>query len=212
VPVSDHPCLGPGADLTQPIAPDRLEWKAKQLNITSRMPRVEPAGFLSTPGLQPEFDEVQRTRVCGRDEDCDGLARSAGQGAAARKPADSVREQSRVRIYLTEQRVRALAGLEFSGAPPHRLAMATLATRPVDVAADRALLLHSARFIVREQDAGRTYSDVKLVVVVVCPPPGRIRTCDTRFSTATTLRYESSGVSVWHWFGGRVLDLACWRW
>lgn len=31
-------------------------------------------------------------------------------------------------------------------------------------------------------------------------------------STATTLRYESTGVSVRYGFDGRVVDLVCWSW
>ncbi|NIJ14643.1 serine/threonine protein kinase [Saccharomonospora amisosensis] len=45
----------------------RLEWAAKQLRITQRVPRVEPAIFLSAPDLRSELDEVQSTRVYGRD-------------------------------------------------------------------------------------------------------------------------------------------------
>lgn len=51
----------------------RLEWAAKHLHISQRIPRIEPAIFLSAPGLEADLDEVQRTRVYGRDEQCDGL-------------------------------------------------------------------------------------------------------------------------------------------
>ena len=51
----------------------RLEWAAKQNHYTGRIPRIEPAIFLSAPGLTSELDEVQRTRVYGRDGQVDGL-------------------------------------------------------------------------------------------------------------------------------------------
>lgn len=51
----------------------RLRWAANRLNISQRIPRIEPAVFLSAPGLHSELDEVQRTRVYGRDEASDGL-------------------------------------------------------------------------------------------------------------------------------------------
>jgi serine/threonine protein kinase len=60
-------------DLKSKELKGRLEWAAKQLHITHRVPRVEPAVFLSAPGLRSELDEVQRTRVYGRDEASDGL-------------------------------------------------------------------------------------------------------------------------------------------
>lgn len=51
----------------------RLEWAARQLNISEKVPRVEPAVFLSDPGLVAELDDVQRTRVYGRDDTSRGL-------------------------------------------------------------------------------------------------------------------------------------------
>ncbi|CAM2856626.1 BREX system serine/threonine kinase PglW [Saccharomonospora xinjiangensis] len=51
----------------------RLEWAAKQNHFSGRIPRIEPAIFLSAPGLVSELDEVQRTRVYGRDEQVEGL-------------------------------------------------------------------------------------------------------------------------------------------
>ncbi|MFB9688206.1 DEAD/DEAH box helicase [Amycolatopsis plumensis] len=53
------------------------------------------------------------------------------------------------RICLPEVDERALAGLKFSEALPHRLAMATLATRLADLDAARELLLRPVRFVVR---------------------------------------------------------------
>ncbi|ONI70889.1 serine/threonine protein kinase [Actinosynnema sp. ALI-1.44] len=51
----------------------RLEWAAKQLNISSHIPRVEPAIFLSATDLRSQLDAVQRTNVYGRDEVNSGL-------------------------------------------------------------------------------------------------------------------------------------------
>jgi serine/threonine protein kinase len=51
----------------------RLDWAARELHISQRIPRVEPSIFLSAPGLVAELDEVQRARVYGRDDDCQGL-------------------------------------------------------------------------------------------------------------------------------------------
>jgi Nuclease-related domain len=51
-----------------------LEWTARKLKMPKlRIPRVEPAVFLSDPGLRAHLDEVQMTRVYGRDEAAEGL-------------------------------------------------------------------------------------------------------------------------------------------
>jgi hypothetical protein len=60
-------------DLKSKELKSRLEWAARELRVTQRIPRIEPSTFLSAPGLVSELDDVQRTRVYGRDEDCDGL-------------------------------------------------------------------------------------------------------------------------------------------
>lgn len=51
----------------------RLEWAARQLHISQRVPWVEPAIFLSARGLESRLDEVQRSHVYGRDDECDDL-------------------------------------------------------------------------------------------------------------------------------------------
>ncbi|GAA1837118.1 BREX system serine/threonine kinase PglW [Pseudonocardia alni subsp. carboxydivorans] len=52
----------------------RLEWAAKRKGMrTLRIPRVQPAIFLTHRGLESHLDDVQRTRVYGRDEDSTGL-------------------------------------------------------------------------------------------------------------------------------------------
>lgn len=52
----------------------RLEWAARRLNMGNyRIPRVEPAIFLTDPGLRAELDDVQKERVYGRDEAVVGL-------------------------------------------------------------------------------------------------------------------------------------------
>ncbi|MEV3920804.1 BREX system serine/threonine kinase PglW [Actinomadura coerulea] len=54
----------------------RLTWAARELGFFSvRVPRVEPAVFLTAPNLESELDEVQRTRVYGRDDRETGLGR-----------------------------------------------------------------------------------------------------------------------------------------
>jgi len=60
-------------DLKSKELKGRLEWAARQLDISDRIPRVEPAIFLSDPGLVAELDDVQRSRVYGRDETSEGL-------------------------------------------------------------------------------------------------------------------------------------------
>src|SRR4051794_33118242 len=51
----------------------RLEWAARKLRLNDRLPRVEPAIFLSDPGLRASLDEVQAARVYGRDDAAEGL-------------------------------------------------------------------------------------------------------------------------------------------
>jgi len=52
----------------------RLEWAADRLKLDRRrVPRVEPAVFLSDPGLRSRLDEVQSVRVYGRDEHAIGV-------------------------------------------------------------------------------------------------------------------------------------------
>lgn len=51
----------------------RLEWAARRLKVTARVPRVEPAVFLSDPGLVATLDDVQAARVYGRDDAAQGL-------------------------------------------------------------------------------------------------------------------------------------------
>jgi hypothetical protein len=52
----------------------RLEWAADRLKLDrKRIPRIEPAVFLSDPGLRAHLDEVQSVRVYGRDEAAKGV-------------------------------------------------------------------------------------------------------------------------------------------
>ncbi|WP_067479690.1 BREX system serine/threonine kinase PglW [Actinomadura hibisca] len=54
----------------------RLSWAAGKLHLTGvKVPRVEPAVFLTDPNLVSELDEVQRARVYGRDDVDTGLGR-----------------------------------------------------------------------------------------------------------------------------------------
>ncbi|HEY6798607.1 MAG TPA: deoxyribodipyrimidine photo-lyase, partial [Kineosporiaceae bacterium] len=52
---------------------DRLEWAARQLNLPLRIPMIHPAVFLSASGLDAHLDEVQATKVFGRDGASRGL-------------------------------------------------------------------------------------------------------------------------------------------
>jgi serine/threonine protein kinase len=60
-------------DLKSKELRSQLEWAARKLRIGDRLPRVEPAVFLSDPGLRSELDEVQKVRVYGRDDAAEGL-------------------------------------------------------------------------------------------------------------------------------------------
>ncbi|MGH3622546.1 MAG: NERD domain-containing protein, partial [Sciscionella sp.] len=62
-------------DLKSKELKTRLDWAMKQLRLNYRIPRVEPAVFLSAPGLESALDEVQAVRVYGRDGACTGLPR-----------------------------------------------------------------------------------------------------------------------------------------
>ncbi|WP_307826527.1 BREX system serine/threonine kinase PglW [Streptomyces pactum] len=54
----------------------QLQWAARRRNMNPRtLPRVQPAVFLSDPNLESHLDEIQRTRVYGRDDGASGLAR-----------------------------------------------------------------------------------------------------------------------------------------
>ncbi|MET8412536.1 BREX system serine/threonine kinase PglW [Streptomyces sp. NPDC005195] len=60
-------------DLKSKELKGQLEWAARKLYPRLRIPRVEPAVFLSDPGLASELDDVQRIRVYGRDGTASGL-------------------------------------------------------------------------------------------------------------------------------------------
>jgi Nuclease-related domain len=90
----------------------RLEWAARQLHITQRVPWVEPAIFLSARGLESGLDEVQRSHVYGRDEDCAGLP-GIWQDLLAKPPQ---REARRVTPEFSRQVLSAL--LEKIGIAP----------------------------------------------------------------------------------------------
>ncbi|WP_199485230.1 BREX system serine/threonine kinase PglW [Actinomadura craniellae] len=55
-------------DLKSKELKGQLEWAARQLGLTGLViPRIEPSVFLTDPNLLCELDEVQRTRVFGRE-------------------------------------------------------------------------------------------------------------------------------------------------
>ncbi|MFC4035535.1 BREX system serine/threonine kinase PglW [Streptomyces polygonati] len=53
----------------------QLQWAARQIGIRHPLPRIEPAVFLSAPGLVSHLDAVQQLRVFGRDDGASGLPR-----------------------------------------------------------------------------------------------------------------------------------------
>jgi hypothetical protein len=77
VTASDADALVPGTHFTDLKSKDlksRLEGAAQRLKLpTLRIPRVEPAVFLSDPGLRSRLDEVQSVRVYGRDDAAIGV-------------------------------------------------------------------------------------------------------------------------------------------
>lgn len=60
-------------DLKSKELKGQLEWAARKLYPRLRIPRIEPAVFLSDPGLVSELDEVQRIRIYGRDGSASNL-------------------------------------------------------------------------------------------------------------------------------------------
>ncbi|MFD8508915.1 BREX system serine/threonine kinase PglW [Streptomyces sp. NPDC059687] len=60
-------------DLKSKELKGQLEWAARKLYPRLRIPRIEPAVFLSDPGLVSELDDVQRIRIYGRDGSASNL-------------------------------------------------------------------------------------------------------------------------------------------
>lgn len=52
---------------------NRLEWAAGKLRVREQVPFIEPAVFLSAPGLRSELDEQQRPKVYGCNDRTTGL-------------------------------------------------------------------------------------------------------------------------------------------
>lgn len=53
----------------------QLQWAARKLGLGDRVPRIEPAVFLSASDLESHLDEIQRIKVYGRDDGASGLRR-----------------------------------------------------------------------------------------------------------------------------------------
>ncbi len=93
----------------------RLEWAARKLRINDRLPRVEPAVFLSDAGLHSYLDDVQKARVYGRDDAVEGLP-WIWRDLLARPPQ---REQQRITPHFAAQvlpRLMAEIGIRASTA------------------------------------------------------------------------------------------------
>ena len=92
----------------------RLQWAADQLQYRQRIPWIEPAVFLSAPGLRAQLDEVQRIKVYGRDDACEGLP-WIWRDLLARPPQ---RDSQRITAELSRNLPRLLtkAGLRVSTA------------------------------------------------------------------------------------------------
>lgn len=92
-----------------------LESAAHRLRIDDRLPRVEPAVFLSDPGLHSYLDDVQKARVYGRDDAVEGLP-WIWRDLLARPPQ---REQQRITPQFAAQvlpRLMAEIGIRVSTA------------------------------------------------------------------------------------------------
>jgi serine/threonine protein kinase len=133
----------------------RLEWAAKQLHIGQRVPRVEPAVFLSARGLHADLDEVQSTRVYGRDDDSTGLP-WIWRDLLSRPPQ---RESQRVTPEFSRQLPNLLAkvGLRVSTAHLRFGDDWTLQPNPLDAGPTWEDRLAERKGLVREAGRVRIY-------------------------------------------------------
>lgn len=143
-------------DLKSKELKSRLKWAADALRITERIPRIEPSIFLSAPGLISDLDEVQRTRVYGRDEDSQGLP-WIWRDLLARPPQ---RESQRItegfsRHILPE--LLAKIGIRASTAHLHFADDWLLAPEPMDVGRTWEDRLAERKGLVREEGRVRIY-------------------------------------------------------
>jgi serine/threonine protein kinase len=93
----------------------QLQWAADKLGLKLRVPRIQPAVFLSAPDLRCEFDEVQRVRVFGRDDLAEqtglpgiwsGLLGKAPSSASNRVDATFSRQLDKLRQQIGVQGLR----------------------------------------------------------------------------------------------------------
>ncbi|MEU5877897.1 BREX system serine/threonine kinase PglW [Spirillospora sp. NPDC047279] len=78
----------------------RLSWAAEQLPGDLKVPWIEPAVFLTDANLTSSLDEVQRTRVYGRDEAATGLDRIWGDLLGVPPAKESQRVSPRFSQHL----------------------------------------------------------------------------------------------------------------
>ncbi|GDY33794.1 BREX system serine/threonine kinase PglW [Gandjariella thermophila] len=143
-------------DLKSKELKGRLEWAARRLRISQRIPRVEPAVFLSAPGLVADLDEVQRTRVYGRDDDSTGLP-WIWRDLLARPPQ---REQQRITPAFSEHILPKLLqeiGIRASTAHLRFGDDWMLRAEPLDAGRTWEDRLAERRGIVREEGRVRIY-------------------------------------------------------
>lgn len=102
-------------DLKSKELKGRLDRAASRLGIRQRVPFVQPAVFLSAPGLQCTFDEVQSTLVFGRDDASTGLP-FIWRDLLAKPPA---RDGLRVTPEFSRQLPRLLAEIGIAASTAH---------------------------------------------------------------------------------------------
>ncbi|MGK4591686.1 BREX system serine/threonine kinase PglW [Amycolatopsis sp. w19] len=142
-------------DLKSKELKSRLDWAAKQLGISQRVPRVEPAVFLSAPDLQSALDDVQSTRVYSRDDNSTGLP-WIWRDLLSRPPQ---RESQRVTPEFSRQLPKLLAkiGLGVSTAHLRFGDDWTLQSDPLDAGSTWEDRLASRKGLVLEEGRVRIY-------------------------------------------------------
>jgi serine/threonine protein kinase len=134
----------------------QLDWAARELRVSQRIPRIEPSIFLSARGLVSDLDDVQRTRVYGRDEDVTGLP-WIWRDLLAKPPQ---REHQRVTTEFSHQvlpMLMAKIGIRASTAHLHFADDWLLASEPMDTGRTWEDRLAKRKGLVREEGRVRIY-------------------------------------------------------
>jgi serine/threonine protein kinase len=143
-------------DLKSKELKSRLDWAARELHVSQRIPRIEPSIFLSAPGLVSDLDEVQRTRIYGRDDDVTGLP-WIWRDLLAKPPQ---REHQRVTpefSRLVLPKLMAKIGIRVSTAHLHFAEDWLLASEPMDAGRTWEDRLAERKGLVREEGRVRIY-------------------------------------------------------